>query len=133
MRTPFFKKSVDKSALFLYDTPIRSFCQEETEKKDCFRCAEYPCDKYEQIDEYDSFISHRNQKANPEKARQVGIETFNGEQKEKVQILGVLLSDFNDGRKKTLFCQEVNLLELCDLRKLLSELETCFYYLLAQS
>lgn len=91
----------------------------------CFRCAEYPCDKYEHIDEYDPFISHRNQKADLEKARQVGTEAYDGEQKEKTKILDLLLSDFNDGRKKTLFCQAVNLLELRDLRELLSKLEVC--------
>lgn len=91
----------------------------------CFRCAEYPCEKHEHIDEYDSFITHKNQKANLEKARQIGIDAYNEEQKEKMQILRFLLSGFNDGRKKTLFCQTVNLLELNDLRELLSRLENC--------
>ena len=59
----------------------------------CFRCAEYPCGKYEQ--------------------------------KEKMRILDFLLTNFNDGRKKTLFCQAVNLLELDALRELLSRLERC--------
>ena len=42
-----------------------------------------------------------------------------------MRILDYLLSDFNDGRKKTLFCQTVNLLELDALRELLSRLERC--------
>ncbi len=91
----------------------------------CFRCAEYPCEKYEHIDEYDSFITHRNQKANLEKAKNIGIDAYNNEQKEKMQILDYLLMNFNDGRKKTLFCQTVNLLELDALRELLSRLERC--------
>lgn len=49
----------------------------------CFRCAEYPCDQYEHIDEYDSFISHRSRKANLQKARQAWIDAYNDEQKEK--------------------------------------------------
>ena len=89
----------------------------------CFRCAEYPCEKYEHIDENDSFITHRNQKADLEKAKNIGIDAYVNEQKEKMRILDYLLMNFNDGRKKTLFCQAVNLLELESLRKLLSRLE----------
>lgn len=77
----------------------------------CFRCSEYPCQKYEHIDENDSFITHRNQKADLEKAKNIGIDAYNNEQKEKMQILDYLLMNFNDGRKKTLFCQTVNLQE----------------------
>ena len=75
----------------------------------CFQCNEYPCEKYEKIDKFDSFISHRNQKSDLEKARQIGIEAYNAEQEEKVEILGTLLAGYNDGRKKTLFCVAVNL------------------------
>ncbi len=35
----------------------------------CIECSEYPCEKYEHIDEYDSFITHQNQKADLEKLR----------------------------------------------------------------
>ena len=40
-------------------------------------------------------------------------------------FLDYLLMDFNDGRKKTLFRQTVNLLDFRDLRELLSRLERC--------
>lgn len=93
----------------------------------CFCCAEYPCQKYEHIDENDSFITHRNQKTDLEKAKKIGIEAYNNEQKEKMEILDYLLMNFNDGRKKTLFCQTVNLLELEALCELLSRLEQCTY------
>lgn len=89
----------------------------------CFQCAEYPCEKYDHIDEFDSFVTHRNQKANLEKASRIGIESYNEEQKEKVRILDFLLSNFNDGRKKAPFCAAVNLMELDDLRELLTQIE----------
>ena len=60
-----------------------------------------------------------------EKAKNIEIEAYNTEQKEKMQILDYLLMNFNDGRKKTLFCQTVNILELEALRELLSRLEQC--------
>ena len=71
---------------------------------------QYPCEKYQQIDEYDSFITHRRQKADLEKAMSIGIEQYNLEQQEKTQILSYLLSNYNDGRRKSFFCVAVNLL-----------------------
>lgn len=88
----------------------------------CFQCKDYPCEKYSHIDDYDSFITHRNQKADLEKASRIGLEKYNEEQKEKMQILRHLLSEYNDGRKKTLFCAAANLFDLSELRELLSRL-----------
>lgn len=82
----------------------------------CFQCSEYPCERYENIDEWDSFITHRNQKSDMEKIQNTSEDAYNAEQIEKRQILDRLLSDYNDGRKKTLFCLAVNLLPLNDLR-----------------
>ena len=75
------------------------------------------------IDDFDSFITHRSRRADMEKARRFGIEAYNVEQTEKAKILDILLSGFNDGRKKTLFCAAVNLLELQELQTVLSEIE----------
>ena len=52
-----------------------------------------------------------------------GIEAYNVEQTEKAKILDILLSGFNDGRKKTLFCAAVNLLELQELQTVLREID----------
>ena len=51
-----------------------------------------------------------------EKMQRIGEEAYNAEQIEKRQILDRLLAEYNDGRKKTLFCLAVNLLPLEDLR-----------------
>lgn len=58
-----------------------------------------------------------------EKAKRLGIDAYNTEQAEKTNILEVLLSNYNDGRKKTLFCVAVNLLELQDLQTVLKEVD----------
>ena len=89
----------------------------------CSQCGDYPCPKYENIDDYDSFITHQNRKADMEKARRFGIDAYNAEQAEKAQILDMLLSNYNDGRKKTLFCVAVNLLELRELREIIMQIE----------
>ena len=75
------------------------------------------------IDDYDSFITHHRRKADLDRARQSGMEVYNTEQMEKARILDVLLSNYNDGRKKTLFCVAVNLLELQELQAVLREIE----------
>ena len=89
----------------------------------CFQCDEYPCTKYEHMDDFDSFMTHQGRKSDMERARQLGIETYNAEQVEKTKILDILLSEFNDGRKKTLFCTAVSLLNLQDLQAVLRQIE----------
>lgn len=89
----------------------------------CYECKKYPCEKYQHIDEYDSFITHRRRKADLDKARSIGIEQYNLEQQEKIQILFRLLSDYNDGRRKNFFCVTVNLLELSELKEAMEQIE----------
>lgn len=89
----------------------------------CFECKNYPCERYQKTDDYDIFITSLNRRSDLEKARQFGIEAYNLEQSEKVRILDTLLSRYNDGRKKTLFCAAVNLLELDELREALGQIE----------
>ena len=96
--------------------PIARCSLEHGSPEYCFQCSEYPCEKYANIDELDSFITHRNQKADLEKMQRIGKEAYNAEQVEKRQILDRLLAEYNDGRKKTLFCLAVNLLPLEDLQ-----------------
>ena len=89
----------------------------------CFQCENYPCEKYNNIDEFDSFITHQHQKQDMEKFRGLGIELYSAEQQRKKVVLNHLLNTYNDGRKKTLFCIAVNLLELEDLEIIISELD----------
>lgn len=89
----------------------------------CFQCSEYPCEKYRHIDDTDSFITHRNQKSDLEKAQKIGIDAYNTEQTEKSRVLDILLSGYNDGRKKTLFCAAVNLLDVHELQEVLRRIE----------
>ena len=98
-------------------------CSMERGVEYCFLCSEYPCPKYERFDAFDSFITHRNRKADMEKARKIGMEAYNAEQAEKARILDVLLAGYNDGKKKTLFCVAVNLMELQKLRGILEQIE----------
>ncbi len=89
----------------------------------CFQCESYPCETYENIDEYDSFITHRHQKQDMEKFRELGIELYSATQQRKKVLLNHLLNTYNDGRRKTLFCVAVNLLDLDNLEKIINNLD----------
>ena len=80
--------------------------------------------KYQHIDKYDSFITHRRRNADLERAQSMGIEQYNAEQQEKIQILSHLLSNYNDGRRKNFFCVAVNLLELSELQEALKQIQS---------
>lgn len=68
-------------------------------------------------------MTHLHRKADLEKAQKSGIEAYNAEQIEKTEILNILLSGYNAGRQKTMFCVAVNLLDLQELREVLKEIE----------
>lgn len=89
----------------------------------CYQCEKYPCEQYEGIDAFDSFITHRHQKVDLEKAQRIGIDEYNREQNEKIKILHYLLSNYNDGRKKAFFCVAVNLLGLSQLQEGIKQVE----------
>lgn len=89
----------------------------------CFECKCYPCEKYLHIDDFDSFITHKKRKCDLEKAQRIGIDKYNLEQKEKMQILDYLLSNYNDGRRKTFFCVAANLLELSEIQEAVKQIE----------
>lgn len=87
----------------------------------CFECPEYPCKRYDGIDLHDSLISHRNQKRDMVKAKEIGIEAYLAEQRAKRLILERLLADYDDGHSDVFFCLAVNMLAPDDLTKVLAE------------
>lgn len=90
----------------------------------CFLCPEYPCETYAHSDDYDSFITHLHQKADIEKAQRIGTEAYNLEQKKKSELLDRLLSEYNDGRRKTLYCLAVNLLDTDEIQSAILSAES---------
>ncbi|WP_422486600.1 DUF3795 domain-containing protein [Gudongella sp. DL1XJH-153] len=88
----------------------------------CYLCPEFPCSHYEGAEEYDSFITHQRQLRDLERAQIIGIEAYNTELFKKREILDLLLSEFNDGRRKTFFCIAVNLFDIADLETIMEQL-----------
>ena len=91
----------------------------------CHQCPDFPCEKYETIDEYDSFITHRNRRSDLDKHRSIGKEAYQEEQRRKTEILGELLENYNDGRRKSFFCLAVNLLECDELQAVMGQVKAC--------
>ena len=89
----------------------------------CFQCTEYPCEKYDGIDRFDSFVTHRKQLKDMEKAQKLGIEKYHVELVEKNKILRYLLENYNDGKRKSFFGIAVNLLDLQDIRDIMKQID----------
>lgn len=90
----------------------------------CFQCDNFPCKKYDGIEEFDSFITHRHQLADMKRIREMGIGQYHHELKQKSGILTYLLENFNEGRKKSFFHIAVNLLDISDIKSVMEELNT---------
>lgn len=88
----------------------------------CYQCEEYPCKKYSGADLTDSFITHKNQFRDMEKAKN-SIDDYKSELDEKVTILEELLANYDDGRRKSFLCIAVNLLELNDIKHVLKQIK----------
>lgn len=89
----------------------------------CFECPDYPCEIFDHADEYDSFVTHLNQRADMRKAKEIGVAAYTAEQEEKVKILERLLAEYNSGREKTLFSLAVNLLSVEEVETALQDAE----------
>lgn len=87
----------------------------------CYLCKEYPCKKYDGADLSDSFITHKNQLCDLEKAKRIGMERYETELNEKVQMLKDLLKNYDDGRRKSFYCVAVNLLDLQDVKSVMGQ------------
>ena len=98
-------------------------CSKERGVEFCIHCGDYPCAKYEGIDDTDSFISHLRQNQDLEKLGRIGPDAYCLELDEKIAILAVLLERYNDGRHKSPFCTAVSLLDPERLRPIMETLE----------
>lgn len=88
----------------------------------CPQCAQYPCERYQTDDLYDSFITHRNRRQDLDRLQRIGPAAYREEQLEKQAVLTELLNHYNDGRRKSFYCVAVNLLDVDSLRIVMGQL-----------
>jgi len=75
------------------------------------------------VEQSDSFITHLNQLKDMEKAKNIGLDNYSKELNEKISTLQILLTKYDDGRRKSFYCVAVNLLELHDIKAVMEKLE----------
>jgi len=97
-------------------------CSQRNMVEYCFLCNEYPCKKYNKW-KIDSFITHQNMMKDFEKTKTIGIKAYQKELNEKIDILNILLSNYNDGRRTNFFCIAINLLKLKDIKNVMKQIE----------
>ncbi len=99
---------------FFIKHPSCSFIACCVKKKDlevCAECSEFPCAKfksaeeYSQIKEYSSYPSYKKVLPNLNFIKEYGIEKFIKQQNERIRLLDIMLSEFNDGRSRSYFCK----------------------------
>ena len=88
----------------------------------CFLCDDFPCRRYDHAGLHDSFITYKNQFADMDRAKRLGIDDYSRMLHLKMQILEDLLLNFDDGRRKSFFCLAVNLLDLEDINAIADRL-----------
>lgn len=81
----------------------------------CADCNDFPCPKLKDWDVSDSFISHHVSLKNLGLIKEKGIKEFIDQQHKRIDILKILLEDFNEGRSKSFFCIATALLPIKDL------------------
>ncbi len=77
----------------------------------CSECAAYPCARYDEFDAADSFVPHSRRAADLARAGEMGPDAWLTQLRQKRTILDELLVNWNDGRRKSLYCAAAYLLE----------------------
>ncbi len=90
----------------------------------CAQCGDFPCARFDKEDgTRDSFVTHRRVLTNQAQIREIGLEAFLEQQRERMDFLEKALSEYDDGRSKSLFCLAAALLSIEGLRAALRNAE----------
>ena len=88
----------------------------------CWMCPDYPCDRYQGFDDYDTFLPHRNRQRDIAQAQEMGLEAYLTQLRARMAALDTLLTHYNDGRRKTLFATAAYLLDWPALQAVMEQL-----------
>lgn len=84
----------------------------------CFECNEFPCERYKNIGRIDSFITYRNVTADIEDAER-DLSAYLATLNRKHEYLKLLISKYNDGRSKSLYCIAVELFSMSAIEEVI--------------
>jgi hypothetical protein len=93
----------------------------------CADCDEYPCERLLRVlgveEGLDSFISHKPALPNLDRIREVGLEIYLEEQRERLVLVEQLLADYNEGRSMSFYCAACALMPPVVVRQAIDEME----------
>jgi hypothetical protein len=83
----------------------------------CAECKTFPCEKIIHWDAHDSFVSHKISLVNLKQIRSDSLNEFLEKQMKKITILNEFLSNYDNGRNKSLYCLAVTLFSIDKLNQ----------------
>jgi len=93
----------------------------------CADCDEYPCERLLRVlgveEGLDSFISHKPALPNLGRIREVGLEAYLEEQRERRLLVEHLLDHYNEGRSMSFYCRACALMPPDLIRQAMDEVE----------
>jgi hypothetical protein len=100
---------------------IYNCCVKKSGFVTCAQCTDFPCDKYENFFDWDSFISRKVCLPNIERIKGVGLNKWLGEQSKRRQTLENLLTNYNEGRSCSFYCIATALMPFELVKKAIDE------------
>ena len=103
--------------------PFITCCVKKKKLEVCAECNEFPCSKLEGFDACDSFITHGKALHNLNFISEHGIEEFLKQHKKRIDLLEIMLKQFDEGRSKIFYCIATALLSITALEQSLRDSE----------
>lgn len=104
-------------------------CVRKRDMVTCANCDEYPCQRLlaklgleADGSGVDSFISHKPAVPNLNRIKEVGLETWLEEQRDRRLVLENLLDNYNDGRSMSFYCMAAALMPVELIGKAVDEM-----------
>jgi hypothetical protein len=85
-------------------------CVKKKNLEVCAECSEFPCSKFKSNEEYQqlkgssSYPSYKKVIANLNFIKEHGIKKFVEQQKKRIELLEIMIENFDDGKSKSFFC-----------------------------
>ena len=105
--------------------PFITCCVKKNDLEVCAECDEFPCPKFESEGEnaFDSFVTHRKTVWNLNFIKENGMTKFIEQQERRIELLEIMLKQFDEGRTKSFYCIAATLLPITDLEIALKDSE----------
>lgn len=98
-------------------------CVTKRNYQTCADCSEFPCNKFDQWFDLDSFVTHQKCLENINTIKKIGIDEFSREQTERRELLELMLEKYNPGQSMSLYCLASSLMSIESLKEALKHIE----------